>query len=192
MVGAACIMQAFSPEKMALAEPSAWMTGGGGYSFQYGQERAALDRAAAVTFSIGVGTTPLANFVVGGLLRTTTHLTLGTDLDLSARFATGSFARGQWGFAVDVGPGLRAWQLATNYGHWPLHAMVIGGAPWGVQLGVGADFLSLDGGNSARGVVALLEIDILRLTVYRQGATDKWWENPAPGGGRLPRDVDSR
>ena len=168
------------------------MTGGGGYSFQYGQERGAFDRASVVTFSVGVGTSPLNKLVVGGLLRTTTHLSLGTDLDLSLRLATGSFARGQWGLAFDIGPGLRGWQEATNYGHWPLHAMVIGGAPWGLQLGVGADFLSLDGGNSARGVVALLEVDILRLTLFRQGATDKWWENPAPGGGRLPRDVAER
>ena len=63
--------------------------------------------------------------------------------------------------------------------------MIVGGAPWGLQLGVGANLFSLDGGTSAQGAVALLEIDLLRLTVMRQGATDRWWENPSPAGGRV-------
>ncbi|HSO34988.1 MAG TPA: hypothetical protein VLT33_20810 [Labilithrix sp.] len=172
----------------ARADTSSWLSAGGGYGFQHGAERDAYDRATALTFSAGVGTTPLGNWVVGGLLRTTTYFSLGTDVDLSARFATGGFARGQWGLALDAGPGWRGWSLATNYGHFPLHAMILGGAPWGLQLGVGADFFNLDSGPAARGAVALLEIDFLRLTVMRQGSTDKWWENPSPAGGRLPRD----
>jgi hypothetical protein len=184
---AACILPASSE---ARADVSSWFTAGGGYGAQHGAERDAYDRAGAMSFSIGVGTTPLGSVVVGGLLRTTTYFTLGTDVALSARFATGGFARGQWGLAVDAGPGWRSWKLATNYGHFPLHAMVMGGAPWGLQLGVGADFFNLGSGPAARGAVALLEIDFLRLTVMRQGATDKWWENPAPAGGRAPRDTD--
>ena len=169
---------------------SSWFTAGGGYGAQHGAERDAYDRATALTFSVGVGTTPLGSVVVGGLVRQTTYFSLGTDVGLSARIATGGFARGQWGLAFDAGPGWRSWKHATNYGHFPLHAMVLGGAPWGLQLGVGADFLSLDGGPSARGAVALLEIDFLRLTVMRQGSTDRWWENPSPAGGRIPCDVD--
>jgi hypothetical protein len=174
----------------ARADVSSWFTVGGGYGFQHGAERDAYDRATALTFSIGVGSTPLGSFVLGGLVRSTTYFTLGTDVDLSARFATGGFARGQWGLAIDAGPGWRGWSLATNYGHFPLHAMILAGGPWGLQLGVGADFFNLDSGPSARGAVALLEIDLLRLTVMRQGATDKWWENPSPAGGRAPRDVE--
>ena len=183
----ACILHA--PTE-ARADVSSWFTAGGGYSYQYGAEREAYDRATALSFSVGVGTSPLGSVVVGGLVRSTTYFSLGTDLGLSARVATGGFARGQWGLAFDVGPGLRAWKLATNYGHWPLHAMLVAGGPWGLQLGVGADFLSLDGGPSARGAVALLEIDLLRLTVMRQGSTDRYWENPSPAGGRAPRDVE--
>ena len=44
---------------------------------------------------------------------------------------------------------------------------------------------NLDGGTSSQGAVALLEINLLRLTVMRQGATDRWWENPSPAGGRV-------
>jgi hypothetical protein len=75
-----------------------------------------------------------------------------------------------------------------NYGRFPLHAMLTGGGPWGIQLAVGGELLKIAGDDaSARGLVALLEIDLLRLTVMRQGATDRWWENPSPAGGRVAR-----
>ena len=65
--------------------------------------------------------------------------------------------------------------------------MLIGGAPWGLQLAVGGELFRIAGNDAqARGVVALLEIDLLRLTVMRQGATDRYWENPSPAGGRSP------
>lgn len=181
---AACILHA-SP---GHAEPSSWFSIGGGYSFQRSESRATYDTQGALSFAIGVGTTPTSNFVVGGLLRTTTYFTLGTDLSLSARVATGGFARGQWGVALDFGPTWRGWGVAADYGRFPLHAMLIGGAPWGVQLGVGTQLFDLGGYPSSRGVVALLEIDLLRLTVMRQGATDKWWENPSPAGGRVRQE----
>ena len=169
----------------ARADVSSWLSGGGGYGFQRSESTGNYDRASTVSFAIGVGTTPASSVVVGGLLRTTTFLTLGTDVDLSARFATGSFARGQWGLAFDVGPGWRSWGTGAAYGRFPLHAMIVGGGPWGLQLGVGGDFWNIGGSPYARGAVALLEIDLLRLTVMRQGATDRWWENPSPAGGRF-------
>lgn len=171
--------------RSAHADVSSWFTGGGGYGLARSESRSEYDRATALSFSIGVGTTPTSSVVVGGLVRTTTYFTLGTDLDLSARIATGSFARGQWGLAFDVGPGWRSWARRSDYGGFPLHAMILAGAPWGLQLGLGANLLNLDGGTSARGAIALLEIDLLRLTVMRQGATDRWWENPSPAGGRV-------
>jgi hypothetical protein len=164
---------------------SSWFTGGGGYGVARSESRGEYDRATALSFSIGVGTTPTSGVVVGGLVRSTTYFTLGTDLDLSARIASGGFARGQWGLAFDIGPGWRSWKKRSDYGGFPLHAMIVGGAPWGLQLGIGANLLNLDGGTSSRGAIALLEIDLLRLTVMRQGATDRWWENPSPAGGRV-------
>ena len=72
-------------------------------------------------------------------------------------------------------------------------AMLIGGGPWGLQLGVGGDFANiLTDDPGARGIVALLEMDLLRLTVMRQGATDRWWENPSPAGGRMTTSVSPR
>ena len=183
-LGAAAAVVGGAP-RAAHADVSSWFTGGGGYGVARSESRGEYDRATALSFSIGVGTTPTSGVVVGGLVRTTTYFTLGTDLDLSARIATGGFARGQWGFAFDVGPGWRSWARRSDYGGFPLHAMIVGGAPWGLQLGIGANLLNLDGGTSSQGAIALLEIDLLRLTVMRQGSTDRWWENPSPAGGRV-------
>ena len=169
----------------ARADVSSWFTAGGGYGVQRSESRESYDGAGVLTFSVGVGTSPLNDFVVGGLVRSTTYFTLGTDLGLSARFATGGFARGQWGLAFDVGPGWRSWGTGADYGRFPLHAMVIGGGPWGLQVGVGGDIWSIGGAPFARGAVAIFEIDLLRLTVMRQGATDRFWENPSPAGGRV-------
>ncbi|AKU99944.1 hypothetical protein AKJ09_06608 [Labilithrix luteola] len=178
----ACIMHASS----AHADTSSWLSAGGGYTFQHDDVRGKTDSAGAMSFALGVGSTPNAGVVVGGLVRSTTYFGLGTDLNLSARFASGGFARGQWGFAIDLGPSWRTWR-SGDYGKFPLHGMAILGAPWGLQLGVGGDIWSISGEPFARGAMALLEIDFLRLTVMRQGPTDKWWENPSPAGGsRLP------
>jgi hypothetical protein len=32
----------------------------------------------------------------------------------------------------------------------------------------------------------MLEFDILRFTLMRQGSTDAWWKNPSPAGGKMP------
>jgi hypothetical protein len=136
-------------------------------------------------FTVGVGTDPSRSIVVGGLLRSSTYFSLGTDIGLSARVATGGFARGQWGLALDAGPMWRTFAHG-EYGRWPVSAMLIGGAPWGLQLAVGGELFRIAGHDAqARGAVALLEVDLLRLTVMRQGATDRWWENPAPAGGKI-------
>jgi hypothetical protein len=172
-------------ERTASADVSSWLSAGGGYGVQRSDSRGYYDRATALSFSVGVGSTPLSSVVVGGLVRSTTYFSLGTDIDLSLRIASGSFARGQWGLAFDIGPGWRTWKKNQDYGRFPLHAMIVGGAPWGVQLGLGVDALNLEGAPAALGGVALLEIDLLRLTVMRQGSTDRWWENPAPAGGRM-------
>jgi hypothetical protein len=70
------------------------------------------------------------------------------------------------------------------YGDSPLQGVLTFGSPWGLQLAVGAEVWSLDGGVSAQGVFAALEIDLLRLTLMRQGASERWWPNPNPAGGR--------
>ena len=179
LIAVACILH---PSE-ARADVSSWFSAGGGYGFKRSELTGNYDRAAAMSFSLGVGTDPNASVVVGGLLRGTTYFTLGTDLGIAARAASGGFARGQWGVALDVGPMWRTWG-GGNYGRFPLGGMLILGAPWGIQLGIGGEFWNIGGEPYARGAVALLEIDLLRLTVMRRGSTDRYWENPSPAGGR--------
>jgi len=175
----ACILH----ESPAHADVSSWLSFGGGYGIARSESKNAFDRGTAASFAIGVGTSPNASVVVGGMLRSTTYFTLGTDLGVAARVASGGFARGQWGLALDIGPKWRTWSGGADYGRFPLGGMIFLGAPWGVQLGIGGDFMNLRDDAGARGLTAVLEIDLLRLTVMRKGATDRYWENPSPAGG---------
>lgn len=181
-LGALCMMHAGA----ARADVSSWLSAGGGYGLKRNDSTGSYANAGSASFAIGVGSDPTKSFVVGGVLRSTTYFSLGTDLGISARFATGGFARGQWGLALDAGPMWRTFGHG-EYGRWPISAMLIGGAPWGVQLAVGGELFRIAGNDAqAQGLVALLEIDLLRLTVMRHGATDRFWENPSPAGGRSP------
>lgn len=167
----------------AHADTSSWLAIGPGYSIQRNSFTSTGDGAATLSMSLGVGTSPKAKFVVGGIVRTVTYFSLGTDLGLSARLATGGFARGDWGMAFDAGVVARTWG-AGNYGQFPLQPVVTLGAPWGLQLGLGAQLWNLSGSPFATGGFAVIEMDLLRLTLMRQGSTDAMWFNASPAGGR--------
>jgi hypothetical protein len=166
----------------ARADVSSWLAIGGGATTQENRDTSHRDSAGSFTYTIGVGSSPLSSVVVGGVLRGQIFFGLGSDLGLSARVATGGFARGDWGLAFDAGVLWRPWRDG-DYGEWPVQAVVTGGAPWGLQLALGADLFSVSGGTQAQGFFAALEIDLLRFTVTRQGPTETWWPNPAPAGG---------
>jgi hypothetical protein len=182
-LGASFAALALFAPAIARADVTSWLALGGGYAVERSDPAARSDRAVTLSYSLGVGSSPRANWVFGGILRGTSLLSLGTDLGLAARVATGGFARGQWGAALDAGIVGRWWRHG-DYGDYPFRFVLTGGAPWGLQLAVGADVASMSGGTPARGVFAVLEIDLLRFTVMRQGATDAWWRNPSPAGGR--------
>jgi hypothetical protein len=110
---------------------------------------------------------------------------LGTDVGLALRGASGGFARGDWGFALDVGAAFRSWG-GGSYGDWPLQAVLTGGTPWGFELAVGAEFANLERGRASEGMFVALELDFLRLSVMRQGSSLSWWPNPSPAGGAAP------
>lgn len=166
----------------ARADVSSWLAVGGGYAAQVNRDTSSRDSAGTLTYSMGVGTSPLSQLVLGGVLRGTTMFGFGTDLGLAMRAATGGFARGNWGAALDAGVLWRSWG-SSSYGDWPLQGVLTVGSPWGFQLAVGAQVWSVSGGVQAEGLFAALEIDLLRLTVMRQGASERWWPNPAPAGG---------
>ena len=170
-------------EGSARAEPTTWFAVGGGYGFQRNGYDSTDARAGALSFSIGVGTTAKNPIVVGGIWRTVTHFSLGTDVGLGLRFATRGFARGDWGLALDAGVAGRWWKH-QSYGHFPIQAILTGGLPWGFNVAVGADLWDVSGDTPrAQGGFALIEIDFLRLTVMRGGDTTRFWPNPAPADG---------
>jgi hypothetical protein len=169
----------------ALADVSSWLALGGGYGAERNHATAATDSGLALTASVGVGSPPRAPLVLGGLLRSRTTVGLGSDVGLAVRACTGGFARGDWGLALDAGAAWRPWR-GGDYGEWPLQAVLTAGSPWGFQLALGGDVASASAGIPARGFFAALEIDLLRLTVTRQGSSERWWPNPNPAGGHAP------
>jgi hypothetical protein len=178
----------------ARADVSSFMAVGGGYTGQFlrqsssgGTSAFSSDWVPAIDYSIGVGSSPLASGVLGGMIRGQTFVGLGTDIGLAARVCTGAFARGDWGVAFDLGAAWRSWQQST-YGEWPVQAVLTGGTPWGLQLAVGAQVASVPGAQPADGFFAAIEIDLLRLTVMRQGSSEPWWYNPSPAGGHMAKE----
>jgi hypothetical protein len=165
----------------AGADVTSWMAVGGGAA-QTNRDTSSRDIAGTLTYSIGVGSSPLSRVVLGGLLRGTTMFGFGTDVGLAVRAATGGFARGNWGVAMDAGALWRSWG-GTSYGDWPLQGVITFGSPWGLQVAIAAQVWSVSGGVEAQGLIAALELDLLRLTVMRQGDSERWWPNPAPAGG---------
>ena len=168
----------------ARADLTSWLSLGGGYSFSYDGVAGFTPGAGAFSATIGVGSTPISPIVVGGVFRVTTRFGLGTDVGVMARVTTGGFARGDWGLGLDVGPSMRWWG-SGDYGRYPLQSVLLLGAPWGLQVAVGVDIVNLGGDPPSRGGFALLEFDLLRFTLMRQGSTDSWWRNPSPAGGSM-------
>lgn len=167
----------------ARADVSSWFAVGGGGASERSLPSASRNVAIAMTGTLGVGTSPMAPLVVGGLVRGTGLFGLGADVGVAVRLATGGFARGDWGVALDGGALWRSWGNG-NYGDWPLQAVLTAGSPWGFEVAIGTELWSIDGGNAAQGFFAAVELDLLRLTVMRQGASERWWPNPNPAGGR--------
>jgi hypothetical protein len=172
------------------ADVSSWMAVGGGYTAQLLAAPTggwSGNWVPAVGYSIGVGSSSSAREVVGGLIRGETFIGLGTDLGAAARFASGSFARGDWGVALDIGAAWRSWQNSV-YGEWPIQAVLTAGSPWGLQLALGVEVSNVPGASPSDGIFLTIEVDFLRLTVMRQGSSERWWYNPAPAGGHVTRE----
>jgi hypothetical protein len=162
---------AFAPE--ARADASAWMFLGGGTT-AWKQARLKLLPEAALAFDIGIGTTPNAPLIVGGLFRLQPIFNDtggGADLSLMLRVATHGFQAGNFGIAVDVGMYERPW-WTTSTG---LTGEVTLGAPFGLQISAGGQY----GTDNAQGITVVAGIDLLRLTIYRQVGLSNW-SNPSP------------
>jgi hypothetical protein len=178
-----CLLLAVA--RPALADPTTWLALGGGLSLDHSTVTKATNFDPAFSATMGVGTSPVHSWVIGGVFRSLSRFNEGGDISLALRVTTGSFSRGDWGFGFDLGPGLRLWGN-NAFGTFPLEGVVLLGAPWGFQVSLGADIVNLEGTPSSLGGYAVIEFDLLRFTLNRQGSTDAYWKNPLPLGGRMP------
>jgi hypothetical protein len=169
----------------ARADVTTWLAFGTGLAVDHSTQTNATNWNPTITASMGVGSDPTHKLVVGGVFRTNSRFNEGTDMNLSVRFASGGFARGDWGVAFDLGPGLRLWEN-NQYGTFPLQGNITFGFPWGLQAAIGSDIYNLGGHPTSLGAYAVIEFDLLRFTLMRQGSTDRYWKIPLPAGGRVP------
>jgi len=156
--------------KVARAEASSWFAVSGGPAW-LSEHKSSYEVAPTMQLDLGVGSPPSYPAVVGGLFRTTTFFSHGTDLALLIRATTRGFTTGQWGLAVDAG-GYARWWGENSTG--PIGAISFG-MPFALTLTVQGAV----GSNDHRTFGAFLGIDLLRLTVYRLGA-ENHWPNPRP------------
>jgi hypothetical protein len=156
----------------AHADPSAWLSAAGGAGWLRGDAAPDSSWRPLLLLETGLGTPSTAAMVVGGVVKTLTFFGAGTDLALAARVASGSFARGDFGLAVDLGGYERLWQRQSS----GFAGALVLGAPWGIQ----ASFQAEIGTHQDRTYAATLGVDFLRLTVYRTTGLG-WWDNPSSG-----------
>jgi len=158
----------------ARADTSAWVSVGAGALGAKQASNTDFGLNAALSFDFGVGTTPNAPFIFGGLFRIQPLIGQGTDLAFLARAATGGFQSGNFGVALDAGTYLRTWGATTTAGF-------TGALTLGLPLGFQISAQTMIGPDNAVAVGAIAGIDLLRLTLYRRNFLN-YWQNPSPGG----------
>lgn len=171
----------------ARADASAWMfVGGGVLAWKQGKasnptadNNGTFSTSGMMTIDVGVGTSPDAPFIFGGLFRIKPIFQHGADLGLMARGATRGFQEGGFGVAIDAGGYLRTWGPEIGAGF-------TGGLSAGLPLGFTLTAQVEVGTNNAFGFGAVAGLDLARLTVYRRTLL-KWWQNPQPSWNRTAR-----
>jgi hypothetical protein len=159
--------------RAAHADISSWAFAGGGA----GSLRLAPDMTSTygmMKLDVGLGTPPDASVVVGGVMKSVTFFSQGTDLALTVRGASGGFVRGTWGFALDLGGFERFWGSGSRGG---IGELTLGG-PWGIQ----ASALYELGTDEQRTFAAAIGLDLMRMSVYRTSGRN-WFPNPFPPDG---------
>jgi hypothetical protein len=154
----------------AHADVTSWFYAGGGAGRQ-SHDNGPTDQPALMQLEMGLGSPPHGPVVIGGLLKTFTYFSHGTDLAFVARGASGGFVRGGFGFALDAGGYQRWWGANDSTG---FMGSLILGAPFGLQLAA-----TTEQGSHVKVYGATIGVDFLRLTVYRT-ALSSFWPNPFP------------
>jgi hypothetical protein len=159
------------------ADTSAWMffgVGGLGWKPGTGGGTAipnTLDANGTMTIEAGVGTSPDARFIIGGLFRIQPIFGNGTDIATLVRVCSHGFQAGDFGIAVDAGGYARFWGIES--------AGFAGAVNLGLPLGFTLSLQTEVGTSHAMAFGAVAGLDLLRLSVYRQTLL-KWWNNPSP------------
>ena len=167
----------------ARADVSSWMAVGGGSGLQLNRDSASRDFAGSLTYSLGVGSSPLSSFVLGGPASRADVLRprngprprgAGVDGGICPRRLGRSPRRGRP--AGD--PGATATSASGRSRRCSRSA----------RRGVCS---SRSAGSSRASRAARprrassprSRSNLLRFTVMRQGSTERWWPNPVPAGG---------
>jgi hypothetical protein len=166
----------------ALADASGWVfLGGGGLGWRQSESNA-ITPAGTMVIDAGVGSSPDARLIVGGLFRLQPVFPRGgvdvsviprsaVDLSVLTRFASRGFQAGDWGVALDVGGFARPW----GYRSIGFAGSVSLGMPLGITLMLQTEL----GTDHAISLGAIAGVDLLRLTIYRQTLLH-WWQNLSP------------
>lgn len=157
----------------ARADASTWVFLGGGALMWKQSHDQSFNPGGTMVIDGGVGTTPDAPVIFGGLMRVQPIFNGGVDVSLLTRVATRGFQIGGFGVAVDLGFYGRAWGSQSIGFH--------GSASLGLPLGFTLMVQTLTGTDKAISVGAVAGLDLLRLTLYRQTLL-KWWQNPSSPG----------
>lgn len=170
LFGLVLVSFTLTASREAKADASSWAFAGvGPVAFKQGTD--ALAPRAATMFDIGVGTTPDATLIYGGLFRVIPYVSEGVDLALCARIATNGFQAAKFGVAFDAGGYYRISDKPSQG--------FTGALTVGFPLGFSLAFLGQYGTDNALTLGAIAGLDFLRLTVYRQSLLDIF-PNPYP------------
>jgi hypothetical protein len=170
LLGISIACAALALPTAAWADASAWAyAGGGALLLKQGTEQ--LTPRGAMSFEYGMGTNPDGSFILGGLARLTPVVGLGPDLAICLRAATHGFQASNFGVALDAGFFQRLWGLHSSG--------VTGTFTIGFPLGFSLALHGIYANNNTMGFGAMVGIDFLRLTIYRQVLLDAW-PNPSP------------
>lgn len=152
--------------QVARADVSSWYSTAGGVSVISQGETLA---SPVLDLDLGVGTNPASPFVLGGLFRFGAQFEVGMDFGGALRLCSGSYARGTWGYGIDLGSHYRA----ADLGGAAAAGRVFVGGPWGLVLHLGGSY----GENDVATWTASLGIDWARFSAHRSHDTD-WFPSP--------------
>ena len=166
----AVVLVGWTPRE-ARADVASWMFVGAGWSRVQDTGAGAGSDYPAVLVDVGLGTSPTAPLVIGGVLHGSGHIGFGSDWGGALRLTTGGYSRGNWGLGLDVGPQYRFGERPGPVGS----ARLLLGGPWGLGVSAGASY----GPEEVATFTVVLGVDFARLTVHRTSGLD-WLPNPHP------------